>query len=316
MFIVRVVYQQHTVKFPYPPDDPEKRPTFRELVAARYFITGDYYFKNNQVYFNAQFVDASTLEPVYDLPVMHGDKDSIMDVIEHLRLKIAGLLTNLEEVKLGKRNPPNYEAYNAYLKGLHEMGVGLYTQESRLYLEKAATLEPDFVMPRIFLCWFYRDRKRDSIFDQIAKITAITRYEKSVYDQTYYLCNHNYKESLRIILQSLDEYPQDYFFNMFAGHHAKSMFRPRLALELLNRLHNPLNSDMGMVWHYYKVWNYAESLIMLGKYQNAAAYLLSIPLENYNPAVPKLLINVQVGLGKKDQAIALLRKALEKGQLC
>lgn len=291
------------------PNDPEKRPTFKDLVAANYFITGDYYFKNNEIYFNARFVDASTLEPIYDLPVMHGIKDSVMDVIEHLRLKIAGLITNLEEVKLGKRNPPNYEAYNAYLKGLHEMGVGLYTQKSRSYLETAVALDPDFVMPRIFLSWFYKDKKRDSIFQQIAKITTITHYEKSVYDQTYHLYNHNYKESLRIILQSLNEYPQDYFFNTFAGHHAKSMFRPRLALEVLDRLHDPLSSDVGRVWHYYKVWNYAESLIMLGKYQHAMSYLLSIPLENYSPAVPKLLINLQVRLGKtKDEVEAFIEK--------
>ncbi len=288
------------------PGDPENRPTFSDLVAAGYFVTGDYYLKNEQVYFNARFVDAATNESVYDLPLMHGNKDSVMDVIEHLRLKIAGLLTNLEEVKLGKRNPPNYEAYDAYLKGLHEMGIGLYTEESRSYLEKAATLEPDFVMPRIFLSWFYRDQRRDSLLQQIRKIASITRYEKMVYDQSDNLYNNNFKESFRITLQSLDEYPQDYYFNMFAGHHAKSMFKPWLALKLLDRLHDPLNSEMGMVWHYYKVWNYVESLVMLGKYHDAERYLLSIPLENFSPAIPKLLINLHVRLGKTQKEIESL----------
>lgn len=279
-------------------DDPGNKPTFKDLVAARYFITGDYYLKNDRFYFSTHFVDANSLESVYDLPVMHSSKDSVMNLIEEIRLKIAGLLTKLEDVKQGKLNPPNYEAYNAYIKGLHEMGVGLYTQESRRYLEKAVELEPDFVMPRIFLTWFYRGAKRDSIFHQISRITAITRYEKMVYDHSYHLFNQNYKESLTILLRSLDEYPQDYFFNMFAGHHAKSMFQPRLALKLLNQLHDPLNSDMGIVWHYYKVWNYAESLIMLGEYQEAVDYLESISIENYSPAIPKLLINTHVRLGK------------------
>lgn len=285
------------------PDDPGKRPTFCELVAARYIIAGDYYLKEHQIYFNARFVDASTLEPVYDLPVMHGDKDSVMDVIERLRLKIAGLITNLEEVKLGKRNPPNYEAYNAFLTGLHQMTVGLATPESRLYLEKAVALEPGFVMPRIFLCWFYQGKKLDSSLQQIAAIPTITKYEKDVYDFMYHLCNHNYKESLRIALQNLEEYPGDYFFNLFAGHNTKSLFMPRLAIKVLRQIHEPLSNNEGGVWHYYKVWNYTESLIMLGQYQSAIDYLQSIPLDNYNLAVPHLLINAQVRLGKTSEAI-------------
>lgn len=288
------------------PGDPENRPTFRELVAANYFVTGDYYLKNNEVYFNARFVDAFTLEPVYDLPVMHGDKDSVMDVIEHLRLKIAGLITNLEEVKLGKRNPPNYEAYNAFLIGLDQMTVGLATPESRLYLEKAAALEQDFVMPRIFLAWFYQGTKLDSLLQQIAAIPTITKYEKDVHDYMYRLWNHNYKESLRLALQNLEEYPGDYFFNLFAGHNAKSLFKPRLAIKVLDQIKEPLpNNEWGM-WQYYKVWNYTESLIMLGRYQEAMDYLLSIPLKHYSLAVPHLLINVNVRLGKTGEEVKAL----------
>ncbi|HJS53168.1 MAG TPA: helix-turn-helix domain-containing protein [Chitinophagaceae bacterium] len=287
-------------------DDPEGRPTFGELVAARYMIAGDYYLKENQVYFNARFVDASTLKPVYDLPVMHGDKDSVMDVIERIRLKIAGLITNLDEVKLGKRKPPNYEAYNAFLTGLHQMSVGLSTPESRLYLEKAVALEPDFVMPRIFLSWFYQGKKLDSLMQQIAAIPTITKYEKNVYDQMCHLWNHDYKESLRLTLQYLEDYPGDYFFNLFAGHNAKSLFMPRLAIKVLDQIREPLPNNEGGVWHYYKVWNYTESLIMLGQYQDATDYLQSIPLEHYSLAVPHLLINVNVRLGKTSEEVEAL----------
>jgi AraC-like DNA-binding protein/TolB-like protein len=288
------------------PHDPDKRPTFRELVAARYMISGDYYLKEDRIYFNARFVDASTLQPLYDFPVMQGDKDSVMEVIERVRLKIAGLITNLEEVKLGKRNPPDYEAYKAFLTGLHQMTVGLATPESRFYLEKAAALEPDFVMPRIFLSWFYQGKKLDSLLQQIARISTITKYEKNVYDQMFHLWNHNYKASLKIALQSLEEYPGDYFFNLFAGHNAKSLFMPGLAIKVLSQVHEPLPNNEGGMWHYYKVWNYTESLIMLGRHQEAIDYLQSIPLKNYNLAVPHLLINVQVKLGKSREEIESL----------
>ena len=296
------------------PDDPQGRPTFRELVAARYFISGNYYLKDSQVYFDASFVDAGSLQPIYRLPPMHSSVDSVMNVIEDIRLKFAGLITNIDEVKLGKRKPPNYDAYNAFLNGLDKMTIGLSTQESQLQLEKAVELEPEFVMPRIFLVWFYQGKKLDTLLQQIAAIPTITKYEKDVFNYTFHLLNYRYKESLRMALQKLKEYPGDYFFNLFAGHNARAQFLPRLAIKVLDQIKDPLPNNEGGIWHYYKVWNYAESLIMLGKYQDAMDYLQSIPLEQYNLAIPHLLINVFVKLGKSSQEVeALIEKiAAEK----
>ena len=285
------------------PGDPQGRPTFRDLVAVSYFINGNYYLKDSQIYFDASFVDAGSLQTIYRLPPMHSPVDSVMNLIEDIRLKLAGLITNLDEVKLGKRNPPNYEAYNYFLNGLHQMTIGLSTRESLLYLEKAAALEPYFVMPRIFLSWFYKGKKLDTLLQQIEAIPTITQYEKKVYDLVYNLWNHNYKASLRTALQSLDEYPGDYFFNLFAGHNAKSLFMPELAIKVLNQIQEPLPNNEGGIWHYYKVWNYAESLIRLYKYREAEEYLQSIAKENYSLAVPKLLINAQIGLGKAREEI-------------
>ncbi|MDX2048337.1 MAG: AraC family transcriptional regulator [Chitinophagaceae bacterium] len=285
------------------PDDPQGRPTFGDLVAARYFINGNYYLKDSQVYFDASFVDVGSLQTIYRLPPMHSSVDSLMNIIEDIRLKFAGLITNLDEVKLGKRNPPNYEAYNAFLTGLHQMTVGLATSESQLSLEKAAALEPDFVMPRIYLIWFYQGKKLDTLLQQIAAIPTITKYEKDVHDYWYQLLNHNYKESLRLVFQNLEKYPGDYFFNLFAGHNAKSLFMPRLAIKVLNQIRDPLPNNEGGIWHYYKVWNYTESLIMLAQYQQAMDYLQSVPLEHYNLAIPHLLINVFVKLGKTSQEV-------------
>lgn len=285
------------------PGDPQGRPTFRDLVAARYFVNGNYYLKDDRVYFDASFVDAVSLQTIYHLPSMHSSLDSVMNTIEDIRLIFAGLITNLDEVKLGKRKPPNYEAYQAFLTGLHQMTVGLATAESRLYLEKAAALEPDFVMPRIFLVWFYQGKKLDTLLQQIAAIPTITTYEKDVYDMMYNLINHHYKESLQIALKNLEKYPGDYFFNLFAGHGARAQFMPLLAIKVLDQIKEPLpNNEWGM-WHYYKVWNYTESLAMLGQNQDALDYLQSIPLDKYSLAIPHLIIRVQVSLGKTSREV-------------
>lgn len=285
------------------PNDPKGRPTFTDLVAATYFINGNYYFKDGRLYFDASFVDAASLQTIYQLPSIHSAVDSVMNTIEDIRLKFAGLITNLDEVKLGKRKPPNYEAYYAFLTGLHQMTVGLVTPESRLYLEKAAALEPDFVMPRIFLVWFYQGKKLDTLLQQIATIPTITTYEKDVYDMMYNLINHHYKESLRIALQNLEKYPGDYFFNLFAGHGARAQFMARLAIKVLDQVKEPLPNNEWGIWHYYKVWNYSESLAMLGQNQDALDYLQSIPLDKYSLAIPHLIIRVQVSLGKTSREL-------------
>ena len=285
------------------PNDPQHRPTLSEVVGARYFITGSYFLKGGNLYIDTHLLDAYTQESVYHLPVMEGPKDSVMQVIEAVRLKIAGLVTNLEEVKLGKLNPPNYEAYKYYLAGLQELKVGTYPLQALLNFEKATALEPQFVMPQTFLTWFYRGAKRDSIVRLIAEVPTMTAYERKVYLETYHLFHRDYQEALRVDLQTLDEYPQDYFFNMWAGHQAKCQFFPTLALQVLSQMKDPLLGDFGLVWHYYKVRNYSESLMMLGRYEEARVYLESIPAEFYNWAIPDLLINVYVNLGKSREEI-------------
>lgn len=297
------------------PNDPEGRATFHDIVTAKYFINGNYYLKDHQIYFEASFADAATLQTIYLLPTMHSSVDSVMNCIESIRLEFAGLITNLDEVKLGKRNPPNFEAYDAFLTGLHQMTVGLATPESQLSLERAARLEPDFVMPRIFLTWFYKGKKLDTLLQQIATIPTITKYEKDLYNYWFLLLNHRYKEALQLVVQNLEKYPGDYFFNLFAGHNTRAQFLPHEAINILDQIKDPLPNNEGGMWHYYKVWNYSESLIMLGQYQRAIEYLESIPFEQYNLAIPHLLINANVKLGKSSLEIESLIKGLEEGKI-
>lgn len=293
------------------PNDPQNRPTLGEVVDAQYFITGNYFLKGQQIYFDASLVDAYSQEPVYHLPVMEGPKDSVMQIIENLRLKIAGLVTNLEEVKLGKLKPPNYEAYINYLNGLTELRVGLYPSNALQYFERATELEPEFVMANVFLTWFYlpEEEKWESILQGMEQFQNITEYETSVYLELFHTYKRNYREALKVTLRILDEYPQDYYFNLEASHLAKSQFFPELAIQLLSQLHDPLGSDVGLVWHYFKVWNYTESLMMLGRYEEALAYLQSIPVEFHNPAIPGLFIFVHVKMGKtRNEVEALINR--------
>jgi AraC-like DNA-binding protein/tetratricopeptide (TPR) repeat protein len=290
------------------PNDPQNRPTFREVVGAQYFITGNYYLKDQRLYFDAQLTDAHTQEFIYNLPIVAGPKDSVMQVIEDLRLNIAGLITNLDDVIPGKVHPPNYEAYTYYLKGLNELKFGLYRSNARQYFERAVELEPEFVMANVFLTWFYlhEEEKWVSILQRMEQFQNLTNYERSVYLELYHTYHRNYREALEVTLRILDEYPQDYYFNIETAHMAKTQFFPELAIQLLSQLHDPLASDVGLLWHYYKVWVYTESLVMLGRYDEALAYLESIPVEFQNPSIPMLFIFVYVKIGKTRSEVEAL----------
>ncbi len=285
------------------PDDPQNRPTFHEIVGAEYLITGNYFLKDQNLYFDVLLVDVYSQDSVYNMPIIWGPKDSVMQVIEDLRLRIAGLVTNLEEVKLGKLNPPNYEAYKYYISGLTELRNGLYPSQAFNNFKMAAQLEPTFVMPHIFLSWFYTEQKRDSILQIIEQIPNITEYEKKAYLELKYSQERDYREAFNIVLSALEEYPQDYYFNMEAAHLAKSLYMPEIAISLLSQLHDPLDSDAGLLWHYFKVWNYTESMIMLGSHEEALSYLKSIPEEFHNSAIPALFIFVEVKNGKSREEI-------------
>jgi AraC-like DNA-binding protein/TolB-like protein len=285
------------------PNDPEGRPTLSDVVGASYLVSGNYYLSNNKLVVETHLVDAKTQEIIYSIPLITGPKDSAMQVIEKVRMKVAGALSNFEEVKVGKRTPPNYTAYVHYLRGLTELESGVYPQAAQFHFEEASRIEPDFVMPKLFLTWLYKDARLDSVVEVLHKMTNTTSYERTIGEEIYQLFQRNYEASLRIALDVLEEYPQDYYFNMVAGHRAKSLFRPALSLDIWSRLEDPFPDDFGKVWHYYKVWNVTESLLMLGKEEEAVNYLNSIPQNLHNPALPILYVAAYSRLGKSPESI-------------
>lgn len=297
------------------PDDPLGRPTLSEVVYANYYISGNYYLRGNNLVLEARLADAETQEVIYSAPLITGSRDSIMQVVEKLRLKIAGMLTNLDEVKMGKLNPPNYAAYVHYLQGLSELESGIYPREALAHFEEASRLEPDFVMPRIFLTWFYKDNRLDSIIQVLQKMENITSYERTVCDEIHQLYLRKYQESLQISLNMLKKYPQDYYFNMLAGHRAKSLFKPSLSLEIFSRLEDPFPDDFGKIWHYYKVWNVTESFLMLREHEKALKYLNSIPEDLHNTALPYLYVVTYCRLNKSTEELEeMLNSYCEKNK--
>ncbi len=287
------------------PNDVENRPTFGEVVNAKYLLQGQYFLQDEQLYFDTKLLDAKTLESIYHLPMIHGAQKDVMQLIEKVRLKVAGLITSIEEVKLGKLTPPDFIAYEHYLKGLHELSYGI-TPAALDHFEKAVDVEPDFVMPHLYRLWFYYGSKRDSLIRKIESLPRMTGYESNMFRHLCLRFAHKYREDLELCLKMLLEYPQDYYFNMMAAHEAKSQFMPEFAMRLLSQMEEEVNNEVGHVWHLYKVRNYTESLMILHKYAEAKEYLEQIPSRLFNPAVPELLIYCNIRLGMDRDGIEKL----------
>ncbi|MCB0665055.1 MAG: helix-turn-helix domain-containing protein [Saprospiraceae bacterium] len=283
------------------PDDIEDRPTFAEVVDAALMIQGQYFLRDDEIYFDAELLDARTLESIYHLPMVHGARDSVMNLVEEMRLKIAGLITSIEEVRSGKLTPPNYDAYEYYLKGLQELSLSI-SPAALHYFEKAVVAEPDFVMPHLYRIWFYHGGERDSLFNIIEALPRMTAYERNVFRHLYLRHEHRYADDLELCLEMLNDYPKDYYFNMMAAHEAKSQFMPRFAMQILSQMEDKVESEVGQLWHLYKVRNYSESLMALGEYQEAIEHLEKIPSQLYNPAIPELMIycNIRLGMGAEN----------------
>lgn len=270
------------------PDDPDRRPTFGEVVHADYLVTGSYSVERERLVLNSRLVDAHTQEVIYSMPLVSGSPDSVMQVLEVLRLKLAGLLANLDNID--RLSPPNYRAYVSYLKGLEELSSGLYPDSARVHFEHAARLEPGFIMPQLFLTWYYRGAKLDSVIRLMDRAVNVSRYEKSICEENHAVHDRDYDLSLHIALRMLQDYPQDAYFNLIAGHRAKSLFMPDLALNVLSTLQEPIHEDLGHLWYYYKVWNWSESLMMLGRHKDVIQYLKEVPPELGSHALPRLFI--------------------------
>ncbi len=277
------------------PGDPDGKPTFRDVTGAGYMLTGSYYAQEDKLIFDTRLVDAHTQETVYHLPAVSGSRDSIMHVVEELRLELAGLLLNLEKVKLGKLDPPGYEAYMNYVNGLHELRNGTYPKRAYDYFRTATQLDTNFVMAQIFVSWFTPPQKRDSLLNFIKRI-PMTEYERQVYMEVYYTYTRDYHQALSTTLDNLQENPYDYYLNMEAAHLAKSLFYPELALGILNELEDPLKDDFGTVWYYYKIWNYTESLAMMGEYDSVLKYMRNIPEKFHTPATPLIILRSMISL--------------------
>ena len=275
------------------PDDPERRPTLGEVTGAGYVLIGSYFKQSDQLMFDVRLVDAHTQETAYHLPTVSGSLDSIMYTVEQLRLELAGLLLNLEKVKLGRLNPPNYHAYTNYVKGIHALRDGTYPKRAYDYFSKATQMDNNFVMAQIFVSWFTPPEKRDSLFKVISSI-QMTKYERKVFEELHYTHSRDYHKALSTTLDNLRENPNDYYLNMEAAHLAKSLYFPKLALRILRELEDPLLDDVGVVWNYYKTWNYAESLAMLNEHDSVIRYINNMPQEFHSPATPLILIRSMI----------------------
>lgn len=112
-----------------------------EKSAVHYLIEGSYYEVDSALLFSSNVKDLKTGEIVFSFPILEGKVDDSMTSIELLKQRILGYWVTKDRAGY-ERNPPVYEAYQAYLEG----GKIWYDNPDKAMalMKKAAELDSNF----------------------------------------------------------------------------------------------------------------------------------------------------------------------------
>jgi serine/threonine protein kinase/tetratricopeptide (TPR) repeat protein len=150
--------------------------TIAEEVGAGKVISGSYYFQGENIQLHAQIWDTKEGKLLSGLDPASGPVEDPMKAIESLQQQAMGVLASLSAsfdemtsklLGLGMK-PPTYEAYQEYLEGDNAYYRG-ERKKAIEYYSRAIDLDPDFVVPKIWIGWCY------SNLGQFAKLETLVR---------------------------------------------------------------------------------------------------------------------------------------------
>lgn len=127
---------------------------FARETGADVVVSGSYYRSGADVEFQVQVADASRGELVGSLPPVRGPPDTPETTIERLRERVMGLLAlsideRLAEVTASAADPPSFEAYRAFNRGLDAYIQGRFA-DAVPHLRQAHDRDSTFVLPLLY----------------------------------------------------------------------------------------------------------------------------------------------------------------------
>lgn len=235
-------------------------------------VTGSYYSRGGEVEFQVQVADARNRDLLGALNPDRGPPDSRGMILETLRKRVTGLLAvarneRLANASVSTAEPPNFEAYREFNRGLEEYTRNSY-RDALPHLYEAHARDSVFVLPLLYAAINHLNLGEHAAADSVLRRVAETRSRLTEYHRHWleYLqarLRGDNSEARRAIREAAALAP-----GSKAAYNAAWMsiltHRPAEALESLETLH----PERGAMRGWFKYWSVlTEALHRLGRHE-------------------------------------------------
>jgi tetratricopeptide (TPR) repeat protein/TolB-like protein len=286
-----------------------------EETGAGTVVSGTYYLFGDDVHIQMQVTNALSGTAMDQLEPIVVPRSDPAPGLEQLRNRVMGSLAlNLDGRLTGHaaqtENPPAYEAYQAFSRGMDSYTRSDW-QESVRYFSEARTLDTAFALPLLYESFARSNLGQTQAADSVVDLLATYAPQLSPHHRAW--VRHleaqfdlDRPAALAAIREAAEMSP-----GSKASYNAAWLSvinnRPREALEWLDQL-EPGRGPMRGWFHYWQIRG--EALHMLGEYEGErdVAREARRAFPDY-AAGPWLEARALIGLGRTDEATALARAA-------
>lgn len=194
------------------PNNPEGKPSFSEVVGARYWVEGAFSQVGDSLSIQSHLTDGSNGDIVRNFPEVKGHLLHKEALIEQLTQRLMGYWVAKEVIDQGKFKVPTYEAFKTYQKIFTEVKTGTFAKE---YALKAFALDSSFYLAGLYEM-YWQAEFHGSLYDSLSQVLAshyseMTPYERLRFDANQALYERDYPRYLRCNQQLFELFPQDLF---------------------------------------------------------------------------------------------------------
>ena len=243
-----------------------------EATRAGIVVSGAYYLQGDVLQFNADITDVATGDLLHAIEPVSGERNAAMEVVGRLREKILGAMAIADSSLAKLSRPPNFDAYREFLAGFEIFGSD-YPEAIR-HFERALELDPEFMIPRLYIAIAYGNRGQHAEADAVLRIIEknrerLGRFERYLVDWYRASLDGRNLEALRVLREAERIAPESPMVNYLIGLEALGVNRPGETVATFARHYDPPTGHRVIsVW---RVGILTEALHMLGRHEEEVA---------------------------------------------
>jgi len=127
-----------------------------EELGVRYVLEGSVRKAGNRLRITGQLIEAATNSHIW-ADKFDGEIEDIFDLQDQIATKIVGLIApqiELAEIERAKRKPPaDLDSHDYFLRGMASINKYDFSEETRLFFQKAWKLDPDYALAYAMDAW-------------------------------------------------------------------------------------------------------------------------------------------------------------------